>query len=642
MCRGTILIYRCCGERRIISDSDEDRCTEEEIAHPSHRVMGRRVRLRLCNRCRRNREEEEQRYVEATGRAKALLEYLRGDREFPFNDEELARRQFRPRARETRDRILRAEDVTIARQLISELALAEVNQRVNATQPIFPSANSPPEEASHQAPLCFRDWSRENRQNVSDGTLDREIESYLEYLRGFPDINCPARFIAAAQEILRDAYSALEFVPEDETGHLMTFNTYIRSANPPIPETFGYFGQGEEAYASYLLSDGTLNHLWRFRNFRRNIGHQIRAYLNTLTPTGTIREERILTFREWTVSNIRVFDPPPSAEVQLRMDVNDYEHAYLGQRANAATLLEFRDLRDYIRTHDTVGFQFYPHTEGVDSFREWLSENIALTWHEALENYPLYLERGGHHQLVRRFEQARDDRAREDRRVFEGLPRDDPDVIPDPLPSAIATSEWHIGYLLIDLCFRFAAQLSTSRQHLPTLISVALLTLGRLVHRYRTATSAGRHLSLDEWDSISIEIREIAMAFSLDWPQRHPLPSRPAQLAQQAQDLADDLVSPISFHENHFSSEPSRAGDDEPGQLFDEPEPMNFDDPPSPRDNAQWAHIGLNVQPGGASNRAENWWNRDFFDTPREQEHGNPPPRMSDSDDEMSDLEELA
>jgi hypothetical protein len=535
MCRGTRIIYRCCGHRRIIYDEDEDQCPQEEIDSPSHRVMGRIVGHRLCNDCRRNRQEETERrhreYAEATGRAKAVLEYFRGERESPVTDAEPSSTRG-PRA--VRNRAFDLASLESARQLIWEYARVEMDQR-RLARAETQSAIDTGEIVNRETPIDFREWSRENRRNIPSATIDREIEGYLEYLRGFHDINYPTLFLAGARRILRDQDTSLEFVPDDGSGRLMSFNTFVRTAVPRVPETFGYCGEGSERYARYLFTESSFQVYWDFRRFRERISQNIREYLDSLTPTGVDAgwhpQRRLQTFREWTSSNIRVFDPEPSDVDQLQLDIDEYEHSYLGQNSDARMLLDFRDLRRRIRANDVENFDFHPHTEGVEGFQEWLSDalNPDLIWDQALESYPLYLQRLGQPGLAQRFERVRGQRALEDRRQFEGRPRADPHTRPDMFPDPTARSESQLSSELRRVSSELAAELVRQSGEYPReMIAVALLTIATQLHRHRTAVSANRHLTLGEWDDCAQELGRLVLVFSPRPSEANPQARQPA------------------------------------------------------------------------------------------------------------------
>jgi hypothetical protein len=94
MCYGTTYIYSCCGAARVLYT---DMCPVNDLLYlPPHRVLGRTYRVQTtCYDCRQlARQEEEEcarRRARDEIRAKALLEYFRGERDSPFDDNVLER-----------------------------------------------------------------------------------------------------------------------------------------------------------------------------------------------------------------------------------------------------------------------------------------------------------------------------------------------------------------------------------------------------------------------------------------------------------------------------------------------------------------------------------------------------------------------
>ena len=478
---------------------------------------------------------------------------------------------------------------------MSELSRRRTDERQSAREATEPE-NDIEDIVLPNIPLSFREWSREHHWDRADATLDREIDGYVEYLRGFPDINYPDRFMDGAREILRDEYTALEFVPDDDSGRLMTFNTFIRTAVPPIPETFAHFGAGSLGYGRYLFVEGTLDHYWHFLNFRTRVAQDVREYLNTLTPTGAVAgwegQERLQTFREWTASNIRVFDPEPSADEQLRLDLDAYEHSYLGLTADARVLLAFRDLRRRIRDNDIENFDFHTHTDGVLDFRQWLPDAIdpASTWNQSLEHYVLYLDHLGRPGLAMRFERARSRHALGDRRECEGRPREDPNAEPDIILDPTAASDDQLGSELLRIAHEFRVGLVQNVLHPPEVVSLGLLTLCRLLYRYNTATAAQRHLTLEEWDDTMQELGRIVTVFSPGpFDARPQAPERELAEAGQGRDPNTDnprqrnSVSPLTSRTNGLVLEaqagPAPTVPAPQTQLFTEPEGISHRQP---------------------------------------------------------------
>lgn len=561
MCRGNIFISNCCGERRI---SFEERCAPERIGNPStHRIIGGLFRQRgPCRNCRRRRREETEQeareYAEATERAKAILEYFRGERQLPLTDAEIRRIPPDRLRRVGELRMPQLADVQRSRQVVVQRGERAMQDHQRSQLEMQPQTNSP-QPGNVETPLSFREWTS-NQESPLAVSLLQDLENYLRYLEDFrSNINYRPRFLAGAREILQDRNTSLEFVPDDPSGRLISFNSFLGALLRPVPETFGYLGEGVDRYARYLIDEGTRGLQTQFFNFRQGVDIELREHLNILTPAGRPfgqDDEPIpQTFREWSANNPEVLSSEPHADVRLLRDLNYYERSHLGHGPDAGMMFDFQELRSRLRANDVEHFNFYPHVEGVETLREHVRNrsNLEASWDIANEYYRQYLQNRGHPELAGRFVQARIERAQADRREFEGLPRYPPqrrwEIGHDPSQMSAPT----LGARLIAIASEIATHLAHLTCHPQSMISVALLDLATHVHNYRIALTENRQLSLQDWDRSILEIRIISLAFSHNNPHEPVFQHYLGKAGDQNQVLLGRGESRI-FNDNGVSS----------------------------------------------------------------------------------------
>ena len=546
MCRGTTVIYRCCGDARTFYDW-EGRCPQAEIdLYPFHRIMGRTIRRRCCDTCRiRLQVEAEQESREFPGqceRAKAVLEFLRGDRPSPLTDAQLSTRG--------QQQVHAARESTVERSEFYT-AHSEPEQVMQFTMATTDDPQEPNMRGldNRETPASFFEWSSRGDVPVAganfyiiEAALAQDINSYLHYLLGFEDPDYHFRFFTRVLSLLQEDTWNVEFEPP---GNLSSFSSFLHTADPPIVDEFGSMQQSVIRYAEYLSREGAIIHHQRFMSSRIILLGQIRQELNSLTLTdtplitfqggfnaGSTEEgtyDRLLTFREWVSVNNASFEPDPRSEAQLQLDLDGYEHSYLGLRGSAAALLDFRDLRHQIRTNDIRHFHFHPHTEDLESFGEWISRspNEDLSWDQAVEAYPMYLRQREHPALAEAFEEARSQRAHAARREFEGLRGVEEELRPQIFPNPTAASE---SYLSCELA-RVSSQLTSQLTQAITVGRIlrqegieALLVIGRLIHFHRTSISTNHPLILGEWQFVQHELDRIEALITATVPETNPQP----------------------------------------------------------------------------------------------------------------------
>jgi hypothetical protein len=366
------------------------------------------MRPRTCTLCRfRARQEadrESREHVEATERAKALLERYQRPRASPMASVELEM-----------TRRFQAGAAIHGQKFLPALKLAE-----------------------GQVPESFNLWVSENSSNLSvavnstaEELLASDISGYLNYLLRFEDDpSHHDEFLEGMQDTLGEQ-SNFEFAPFDPEGGLLTFRGF-RTRNL----CYGPLDDALTRYLQYLTTEGTDAHLRHFMLARDTRVRHIRREVNYLTEGEEENcledsENPILTFKEWmALPHDRAIQPQGSVEDELQNDLNRYEYEYLVFQNNLSALYNFRAYRTFNQEADLQRFDFTPTNlppgQEALSFAAWSRHPIQLdqgqSQSQAIEGYAMYLRRLDVYDQEIAFRDVRRDWIRAIRQIFEDFP----------------------------------------------------------------------------------------------------------------------------------------------------------------------------------------------------------------------------
>lgn len=540
---------------------------------PSHIVIGPTRRRRRCDGCTARQlvdaEQEEDEYVRASFRAKAVLEYFRGERPSPLTDEQLQAIDQPQQPGEIPNWLIR-------RDPNNPLVMPY----------IFPGDE--PENRmrgldNREVPASFLEWTSANTKSTREGDgsflfleqlLCGDINSYLQYLQGFEDRSYHSKFSTALARVVAEEYTSVQFDDTLGTSNLLSFFTFVRKITPPILDDFGSMKLATSHYEAYLRHQRQNELIEPFQKGRIFLLQRTRDVLNNLTATGEIciggNPLKPLTFGQWTRSKNNSPDPTLTAVAQLWLDVYMYEQLYLAQSSNLGMIQDFRAMRANILAHNCVDFSFHPHTEDLKSFCEYTtySPKGELEWYKAMEQYLAYLRESGHSALEEKFEVVRQEHARADRRQLEGLSRVHPESTPGTFLNPTSKSEADL-----DIEFRRTYSKLTTRLiegiywrsatgSRPEYVA-ALRDIGGLVHDHRKAGLENRPRTLEEWERIHQKFAGIEKL--IPQPPREIFLPYPPELEQECWDsLVSSFMSLRSTLEDLHASlvEQMNNGDD--------------------------------------------------------------------------------
>jgi hypothetical protein len=374
-----------------------------------HRIFGRVMRPRTCTLCRfRARQEadrESREHVEATERAKALLERYQRPRASPMASVEL-----------------------------------EMTRRFQAGAAIHGQKFSPALKlAEGQVPESFNLWVSENSSNLSvavnstaEELLASDISGYLNYLLRFEDDpSHHDEFLEAMQDVLGEQSTDFEFEPVDPEGGLLTFRDFRAT-----PLGYGPLDDALTKYLQYLTTEGNDAHLQHFMLARDRRVRHIRRELDYLTVG--VEEKRfedsenpILTFKEWmALPHDRAIRPQGPVEDELQNDLNRYEYGYLVFQNNSSALYNFRAYRTFNQEADLLRFDFTPTNlppgQEALSFAGWSRHPEQLdqgrSRSQEIDRYAMYLRWLDVYDQAIAFRDVRRDWIRAIRQIFEDFP----------------------------------------------------------------------------------------------------------------------------------------------------------------------------------------------------------------------------
>ncbi|CAG8958841.1 hypothetical protein HYFRA_00011792 [Hymenoscyphus fraxineus] len=389
MCHGAQITYRCCGKQqnRIIPGGQ---C---EDAEPCGRIWGRSLIRRQCTSCRRQQVIETRRanqnYARGLPRAKALLEYLQGNRPSPLTNNALDQRvqeqterywdqwkvgtRLHPFPRGSRY-------IDIVRRRFDEEA------RVGW----FPYAIIRPQMWEE----CLR---RQREIDASPRALSSVDKSF-----DFTVVLNGERTTEADHSTEQQAESSGEALP------IASLNRVSSAPLLPLP-----LGTVTEPPAS--VTDGET--IWQY-------GRRYSADSLYSSPTGSDEsspmdldedyledyrdeeQENILSFAQWSADaqhKRREAGTEMSERYALPLDVQDYLD-YLGlQEGTALQIVNFRSFSKFVEARP---FRFYPSaTPGrrqLLPLSAWLTVRFCdgqkETYMEAIEEYKLYVQQCGTQQ----------------------------------------------------------------------------------------------------------------------------------------------------------------------------------------------------------------------------------------------------